>query len=106
MQMPLTTALLLFTLPIFSILVPLIQGLANRIHSRMMVAYWSILGLFVVLGAVVIILSQGISTPQVVLGVLSIDSFSVYFTAVFVLVTLLIAVSSMYYMRENKNFDT
>ena len=106
MQMPLTTALLLVTLPIFSILVPLIQGLANRIRSRMMVAYWSILGLFIMLGAVAIILSHGIPTTEVVLGVLSIDSFSVYFTAVFILITLLIAIGSMYYMRENKNFDT
>ena len=106
MQMPLTTAVLLVTLPIFSILVPLIQGLGNRIRSRMMVAYWSILGLFIVLGAVVLILRQGIATTQVVLGVLSIDSFSVYFTAVFVVVTLLIAIGSIYYMRENKNFDT
>lgn len=106
MQMPLTTAVLLVTLPIFSILVPLIQGLGNRIRSRMMVAYWSILGLLIVLGAVALILRQGIATTQVVLGVLSIDSFSVYFTAVFVVVTLLIAIGSIYYMRENKNFDT
>ena len=106
MQMPLTTVVLLVTLPIFSILVPLIQGLANRIRSRMMVAYWSILGLFIMLGAVAIILSHGLPTTEVVLGVLSIDSFSVYFTAVFVLITLLIAIGSMYYMRENKNFDT
>jgi NADH-quinone oxidoreductase subunit N len=72
----------------------------------MMVAYWSILGLFIMLGAVAVILSHGIPTTEVVLGVLSIDSFSVYFTAVFVLITLLIAIGSMYYMRENKNFDT
>jgi NADH-quinone oxidoreductase subunit N len=52
------------------------------------------------------ILGQGRLTTQVILGVLSIDSFSVYFAAVFVLVTLLIAVGSMYYMREDKNFDT
>src|SRR5271157_988349 len=106
MQMPLTTAVLLVTLPLFSILVPLIQGLGNRIRSRMIVAYWSILGLFIVLGAVALILRQGIATTQVVLGVLSIDSFSVYFAAVFVVVTLLIAIGSIYYMRENKNFDT
>lgn len=106
MQMPLTTAILLFTLPIFSILVPLIQGLAIRIRSHMVVAYWSIIGLSITLGAVAIILSHGIPATQLVLGVLSIDSFSVYFGAVFVLVTLLIAIASMYYMRENKNFDT
>jgi len=106
MQLPLTTALLLFTLPIFSILVPLIQDFANRIRSRLMVGYWSIAGLCITLGGVVLILVQGVPTPQVILGVLSIDSFSVYFAAVFVLVTLLIAVASMYYMREDKNFDT
>jgi NADH-quinone oxidoreductase subunit N len=72
----------------------------------MVVAYWSIIGLSITLGAVAIILSHGIPATQLVLGVLSIDSFSVYFGAVFVLVTLLIAIASMYYMRENKNFDT
>jgi len=106
MQVQLTTALLLFTLPIFSILVPLIQDLANRIRSRLMVGYWSIAGLLVTLAGIILLLSQGVPTTQVVLGVLSIDSFSVYFAAVFVLVTLLIAVSSMYYMREDENFDT
>jgi NADH-quinone oxidoreductase subunit N len=106
MQVQLTTALLLFTLPIFSILVPLIQDLANRLGSRLIVGYWSIAGLCVTFGGIIMILSQGIPATQVVLGVLSIDSFSVYFAAVFVLVTLLIAISSMYYMREDKNFDT
>jgi NADH-quinone oxidoreductase subunit N len=71
-----------------------------------MVGYWSIAGLCVTLGGIVILLGQGVPTTQVILGVLSIDSFSVYFAAVFVLVTLLIAVGSLYYMREDKNFDT
>ena len=106
MQLQLTTALLLFTLPIFSILVPLIQDLANRLGSRLMVGYWSIAGLCATLGGVVVILSQGFPATQVILGVLSIDSFSLYFAAVFVLVTLLIAIGSMYYMREDKNLDT
>jgi len=106
MQFSLAIGLLLFTLPIFGILVPLIQGLANRIGSRQLVGYWSIAGLCVTFGGVLVALSEGVSTPQMILGVLSIDSFSVYFAAVFVLVTLLIAVSSMYYMREDPNFDT
>jgi len=106
MQVQLTTALLLFTLPFFSILVPLIQDIANRLGSRLMVGYWSIAGLCVTLGGIITILSQGFPTNQVILGVLSIDAFSVYFAAVFVIVTLLIAISSMYYMRENKNIDT
>lgn len=106
MQLQLTTALLLFVLPVFSILVPLIQDLANRLGSRTMVGYWSIAGLCVTLGAIGVILIQGVPSTQVVFGVLSIDSFSVYFAAVFVLVTLLIAISSMYYMRGDKNFDT
>ena len=106
MQVQLTTALLLFTLPVFSILVPLIQDLADRIGSRLMVGYWSIAGLLVTLGGIILLLFQGVPTTQVVLGVLSIDSFSVYFAAVFVLVTLLIAISSMYYMRDDENFGT
>jgi NADH-quinone oxidoreductase subunit N len=106
MQFPLAIGLLLFTLPIFSIFVPLIQGLANRVGSRQLVGYWSIAGLCVTFGGVLVALSEGVSTPQMVLGVLSIDSFSVYFAAVFVLVTLLIAISSMHYMREDENFDT
>jgi NADH-quinone oxidoreductase subunit N len=72
----------------------------------MLVGYWSIAGLCVTLGGIIVVLSQGLPTAQVVLGVLSIDSFSVYFAAVFVLVTLLIAISSMYYMADDKNFDT
>jgi NADH-quinone oxidoreductase subunit N len=106
MHMPLTTAILLFTLPIFSILAPLIQSLASRLRLHMMVGYWSIIGLLVTLGAAVLIVVQGNTKSEVVLDVLSIDSFSVYFTLVFVAITLLIAVASMTYMRENKNFDT
>ncbi len=100
------TPLLLYTLPLFSILVPLVQGASNRLHWRKLVPYWSILGLLITLGVVAVILVEGPTAPQLIYGVLSIDSFSVYFTAVFVGVTLLIAVASIYYMRENKNLDT
>lgn len=67
---------------------------------------WSILGLTITMGGVALLLLQGVPQPQLIYGVLSIDSFSVYFTAVFVLITLLIGVASVYYMRENKNLDT
>jgi len=104
--MQFTTALLLFTLPFFSILVPLVQGLSNRIRVRSLVPYWSILGLFVTLGAIAVTLTQGFPQPQLILKVLSIDGFSVYFAAIFVGITLLIGVASIYYMRANKNLDT
>lgn len=104
MQLP--TAILLFTLPVFSILAPLIQGLSNRLHSRLMVAYWSILGLVITLGGVTAALSAGTPKTEVFYGALSIDSFSVYFTAVFVGITLLISIASVYYMRDNRNLDT
>ena len=106
MQMSLTSEILLFTLPLFSTVVPLVQMLGNRFRSRMMVAYWSILGLVITLGGVGLSVAKGFPTPELILGVLSIDGFSIYFTGVFVLVTLLIAVASAYYMRENENFDT
>ena len=104
--MQLTTSILLFALPIFAILAPLIQVLSNRMHWRTLVPYWSILGLFIALGGVALAMLQPAPLPEVVLGVLSIDSFSVYFTAVFLLITLLISVASVYYMRENRNLDT
>ncbi len=104
MQLP--TALLLFPLPIFSILVPLIQGLSNKLRVRSIVPYWSILGLAVTLGGVTAIVYRGVPQTQLILSVLSIDSFSVYFTAIFVGITLLISVASIYYMRDNKNLDT
>lgn len=104
--MQLTTPLLLFTLPIFSILVPIIQGLSNRMRVRSLVPYWSIAGLIVTLAAVAALLTPGVPKAELILNVLSIDSFSAYFTMVFVGITLLIAVASIYYMRENKNLDT
>jgi len=104
--MQLTTALLLFTLPFFSILVPLIQGLSNKIHVRSLVPYWSIAGLLLTLGAIAVMLSQGFPQAQLILNVLSIDGFSVYFSAIFVGITLLIGVASISYMRGNKNLDT
>jgi NADH-quinone oxidoreductase subunit N len=104
--MQLTTALLLFTLPVFSTLVPLIRGLSNKMRVRSLVPYWSIFGLIATLGAVAFILSQGVPQTQLILNVLSIDSFSVYFAALFSGITLLIAVASIYYMSGNKNLDT
>lgn len=104
--MQLTTGVLLFTLPFFSILIPLIQGLSNRLHVRSLVPYWSISGLLVTLAAIAATLSNGFPQPQLILNVLSIDGFSVYFAAVFVGITLLIGVASIHYMRANKNLDT
>jgi proton-translocating NADH-quinone oxidoreductase chain N len=97
---------MLFTLPIFAILAPLIGGLSARLHRRMLVGYWAILGLLITLGGVITLISTGVAAPDLVFNVLSIDIYSGYFTIVFVGVTLLIAVASIYYMRENKNLDT
>ncbi len=104
--MQLTSAILLFTLPIFAILAPLIGMLAARLRQRMLVAYWSILGLFVTLAGVALLIGSGVTTPDIVFEVLSIDSYSAYFTIVFIVITLLISVASINYMRENKNLDT
>lgn len=100
------SSILLFTLPIFSILTPLIGGVSSRLRQRMFVGYWSILGLLITLAGVMFLISSSVSGPDVIFGVLSIDIFSLYFTAVFVGVTLLISIASIYYMRENKNLDT
>ncbi|MGA2785408.1 MAG: NADH-quinone oxidoreductase subunit N [Candidatus Bathyarchaeia archaeon] len=73
---------------------------------KLLVGWWSIIGLLVTFGGVVGLLFGGVTKPQVVLGVLSIDSYSIYFTGVFLLITLLISIASFYYMRQNKNIDT
>jgi proton-translocating NADH-quinone oxidoreductase chain N len=104
--MQLASGILLFTLPVFSILAPIIGGLSNRIGRRMLVGYWAILGLVITLGGVALTLLNGLPSPQLVYGVLSIDAYSVYFVIVFVGMTLLISLASMYYMRDNKNLDT
>ena len=104
--MQLTSAVLLFTLPSFSILAPMIQGLSNRVHWRIIVPYWSILGLLIALGGVTIVIIGGAPGPELIYGVLSIDSFSAYFTAVFLVIALLIGIASVYYMRDNRNIDT
>jgi proton-translocating NADH-quinone oxidoreductase chain N len=104
--MQLTSTILLFTLPIFAILAPLIGGLSRRIHRRMLVGYWSIVGLLITFSGVMILISSGAMSPDLIFGVLSIDIYSAYFTVVFVGITLLIGVASIYYMRENKNLDT
>jgi len=103
MQLP--TALILLTLPFFSITVPLIQGLSLRTHARRLVGYWAILGLSITVAGVALFFASG-STPELIYGVLSLDSFSLYFTAVFLVVTSLVAVGSLHYMAENKNLDT
>ncbi len=104
--MHLTSATLLFTLPIFAILAPLVGILATRLRQRMLVAYWSILGLLITLAGVALLIGSGVTTPDIVFDVLSIDSYSAYFTIVFIVITLLISVASIYYMRENRNLDT
>lgn len=105
MLMQLPTALILLTLPFFSITVPLIQGLSLRVRRTRLVGYWAILGLSITVAGVALFFASG-STPELIYGVLSLDSFSLYFTAVFLAVTLLVAVGSLQYMRENKNLDT
>ena len=104
--MDLPTSMLLFTLPVFAILSPLVQGLSKWVRSKMLVGWWAIIGLLVTSSGVVGLLLGGVTKPQVVLGVLSIDSYSIYFTGVFLLITLLISIASLYYMRQNKNIDT
>ena len=104
--MQLSTWLLLLTLPIFSILMPLVGGLGARLRMRNLVAYWAILGLIATFAGIVLVLMNGFPAPEIVYGVLSVDGYSTYFAAVFVGITLLIAVGSIYYMRDNKNLDT
>jgi len=101
-----TAMLLLFTLPLFAVLVPLIQGLGKRLHAQMLVGWWTVLGLLVPLIGVIALILGGVQRPILFFGVLSFDGYSAYFSLVFLSVTLLISIASFYYMRENPNLDT
>jgi NADH-quinone oxidoreductase subunit N len=103
--MYLTTAILFGTIPLFAILLPLIQGVGRRLRVPLLTGYWSIVGLLISLGDALFVITQGISQPNLIYGVLSVDGFSIYFAAVFLLITLLISVASLSYMRDNKNLD-
>src|SRR5208337_1765450 len=99
------TSLLLFSLPLFAILIPLIQGLGKRVHAYMLVGYWTVLGLLIPLFGVIALILE-VQKPTLLFGVLSIDAYSEYFALVFLSITLLISVASFYYMRQNPNLDT
>ncbi len=103
--MQFSSAILLFTLPFFSIMVPLIQMLSNKLGKRMLVPAWSILGLLIASSGVITAV-VGTFRPEVILSVLSIDLYSMYFAGVFILVSLLIVAASIFYMRDEKNLDT
>jgi proton-translocating NADH-quinone oxidoreductase chain N len=104
--MDLATSLLLFTLPVFAILVPLIETLGKRIHARMLVCWWAVAGLLVSLFGVAALISGGVPQPKLIFGALSIDGFSAYFSVMFLTITLLICIASFNYMRQNPNLDT
>jgi len=104
--MDLPSSLLLFTLPLFAILVPLIQVLGKRLQSKMLVGWWAVVGLLISLLSVVALIMGGLQKPTILFGVLSIDGYSAYFSLVFLSITLLISIGSFYYMRNNPNLDT
>ena len=104
--MDLPSSLLLFTLPLFAILVPLIQALGKRLRSKMLVGWWTVVGLLISLFGVVALIMGGLQKPTILFGVLSIDGYSAYFSLVFLSITLLISIGSFYYMRKNPNLDT
>jgi NADH-quinone oxidoreductase subunit N len=72
----------------------------------MLVGWWTIIGLLIPFGGVLSLVATEVPKPQLILGVLSIDSFSLYFTAVFLLITLFIVAGSFYYMKQNRNIET
>jgi len=104
--MDLASSLLLLTLPLFAILVPLVQALGKRLHMKMLVGWWTVIGLMIPLFGVMTLIAGGLQKPTLLFGVLSIDGFSSYFSLVFLSITLLISLASFYYMRQNPNLDT
>jgi proton-translocating NADH-quinone oxidoreductase chain N len=100
-RMDLLTALFLFPLPVFSLLVPAMHQLF-RASKRNLVPYWTFSALVISLGsALMLLLTQ--RPPTLLYGVLLIDPLSLLFAVIFLFVSTLVNVTSISYMNRTEN---
>src|SRR3990170_2020114 len=97
--MDLSTALFLLPLPIFGLLTPAIGQLLRRFDTEL-VPYWTMAALAVSLGSALAILFQNRSQAVFIYGVLSLDQFSLFFSVIFLFISILVNVTSISYMKQ------
>jgi NADH-quinone oxidoreductase subunit N len=91
---------LFLPLPAFALVAPLVDTL---VKGRNLAGYWTLAGLLTALTTNLLLLGSGVSGPQVFFGVLRLETFSLFFSLVFLVVATLVNVASLEYMKENPN---
>lgn len=100
--MDLLTALFLLPLPLFGLLTPAADWLFRTVKKNL-VPYWTLTALLVSLGSALVMFLQTQRPLTLVSGVLSIDAFSLFFAVIFLLISVLVNVTSLSYMSRTEN---
>lgn len=98
----LLTALFLLPLPLFGLLTPAADWLFRTVKKNL-VPYWTLTALLVSLGSALVMFLQTQRPLTLVSGVLSIDAFSLFFAVIFLLISVLVNVTSLSYMSRTEN---
>jgi len=100
--MEVLTALLLVPLPLFGLLAPAVDQLFRTVKRNTM-PYWTLAALVLSLSSAIGLLLQTQRPPTLLYGVLSIDSLSVFFAVIFLLISTLVNITSVSYMSRDEN---
>jgi len=100
--MDLLTALFLLPLPIFGLLTPVADWMF-RAFKKNLVPYWTLAALLISFGSAAAMFLQTQRPPTLVYGGLSIDALSLFFAVIFLLISVLVNVVSLSYMRRTEN---
>lgn len=100
--MDVLTALFLVPVPLFGLLTPAADWLF-RTARKNLVPYWTLAALLISLGSAAIMFLQSQRPPMLLYGVLSIDSLSLFFAVIFLLISTFVNVTSLAYMSETEN---
>jgi len=100
--MDLLMALFLLPLPIFGLLAPVADWMF-RAFKKNLVPYWTLAALLISFGSAAAMFLQTQRPPTLVYGVLSIDALSLFFAVIFLLISVLVNLVSLSYMRRTEN---
>jgi NADH-quinone oxidoreductase subunit N len=102
LSVDLLISLLLFPLPFFGLLAPAVDRLSGAAKYNV-IPYWTLTALLLSLFSSMTMLLQAQRPPALLFGVLSIDPLSLLFAVIFLLISLLVNVTSISYMRGTDN---
>lgn len=100
--MDLLIPLLVLPLPFFGLLAPTVDRLSGM-HRYNIMPYWTLTALLLSLFSAMTMLLVGQQSPVLLFGVLSVDPLSLFFAVVFLLISVLVNVTSISYMSGTAN---